>query len=178
MCIRDSRNTVIIMTSNVGAQELQDQRFAGFGGGSDEGADYETIRSTMMKELKNAFRPEFLNRVDDIIVFHKLDKAELKEIVTKMVSNLTDRLSEQDINIEVTEAAKEKIAEEGYDPQYGARPLIRAIQKTVEDNLSELILDGNQLEGKDVVVDHNGDKFEYKINDRQTKETEETKTKA
>ena len=132
----------------------------------------------MMKELKNAFRPEFLNRVDDIIVFHKLDKAELKEIVTKMVSNLTDRLSEQDINIEVTEAAKEKIAEEGYDPQYGARPLIRAIQKTVEDNLSELILDGNQLEGKDVVVDHNGDKYEYKINDRQTKETEETKTKA
>ncbi|MBU5904711.1 hypothetical protein JVV96_20355, partial [Vibrio cholerae O1] len=68
--------------------------------------------------------------------------------------------------------------EEGYDPQYGARPLIRAIQKTVEDNLSELILDGNQLEGKDVVVDHNGDKFEYKINDRQTKETEEKKTKA
>lgn len=174
----DFRNTVIIMTSNVGAQELQDQRFAGFGGGSDEGADYETIRSTMMKELKNAFRPEFLNRVDDIIVFHKLDKAELKEIVTKMVSNLTERLSEQDINIEVTEAAKEKIAEEGYDPQYGARPLIRAIQKTVEDNLSELILDGNQLEGKDVVVDHNGDKYEYKINDRQTKETEETKTKA
>lgn len=174
----DFRNTVIIMTSNVGAQELQDQRFAGFGGGKDEGADYETIRSTMMKELKNAFRPEFLNRVDDIIVFHKLDKAELKEIVTKMVHNLTDRLSEQDINIEVTEAAKEKIAEEGYDPQYGARPLIRAIQKTVEDNLSELILDGNQLEGKDVVVDHNGDKFEYKINDRQTKETEETKTKA
>ena len=174
----DFRNTVIIMTSNVGAQELQDQRFAGFGGGNDEGADYETIRSTMLKELKNAFRPEFLNRVDDIIVFHKLDKAELKEIVTKMVNQLTDRLSEQDINIEVTEAAKEKIAEEGYDPQYGARPLIRAIQKTVEDNLSELILDGNQLEGKDVVVDHNGEKFEYNINDRKTDETETTATKA
>jgi len=174
----DFRNTVIVMTSNVGAQELQDQRFTGFGGGSSEGQDYETIRSTMLKELKNSFRPEFLNRVDDIIVFHKLNKDELKEIVTKMVNKLTERLSEQDINISVTEKAKEKIAEEGYDPQYGARPLIRAIQKTVEDNLSELILDGNQLEGKDVVVDHNGEKFEYNINDRETNETVETATKA
>ena len=128
--------------------------------------------------MKNSFRPEFLNRVDDIIVFHKLNKDELKEIVTKMVNKLTERLSEQDINISVTEKAKEKIAEEGYDPQYGARPLIRAIQKTVEDNLSELILDGNQLEGKDVVVDHNGEKFEYNINDRETNETVETATKA
>ena len=96
------------MTSNVGAQELQDQRFAGFGGGS-EGHDYETIRKTMMKELKNSFRPEFLNRVDDIIVFHKLSKDELKEIVTMMVNKLTQRLSEQDINIVVTDKAKEKL---------------------------------------------------------------------
>ena len=161
----DFRNTVIIMTSNVGAQELQDQRFAGFGGGS-EGHDYETIRKTMMKELKNSFRPEFLNRVDDIIVFHKLSKDELKEIVTMMVNKLTQRLSEQDINIVVTDKAKEKIAEEGYDPEYGARPLIRAIQKTVEDNLSELILDGNQIEGKEVVIDHDGDEFKYNINEK------------
>ena len=153
------------MTSNVGAQELQDQRFAGFGGAND-GQDYESIRKTMMKELKNAFRPEFLNRVDDIIVFHKLSKDELKEIVTMMVNKLTLRLSEQNINIEVTEKAKEKIAEEGYDPEYGARPLIRAIQKTVEDNLSELILDGNQLEGKNVTVDHDGEEFKYDIQDK------------
>ncbi len=124
----DFRNTIIIMTSNVGAQELQDQRFAGFGGSSD-GQDYETIRKTMLKELKNSFRPEFLNRVDDIIVFHKLTKEELKEIVTMMVNKLTNRLSEQNINIIVTDKAKDKIAEEGYDPEYGARPLIRAIQK-------------------------------------------------
>ena len=127
----DFRNTVIIMTSNVGAQELQDQRFAGFGGAS-EGQDYESIRKTMMKELKNAFRPEFLNRVDDIIVFHKLSQDELKEIVTMMVNKLTDRLSEQDIDIIVSDAAKERIAEEGYDPEYGARPLIREIQKRLK----------------------------------------------
>ncbi|MGV3042726.1 ATP-dependent Clp protease ATP-binding subunit [Staphylococcus rostri] len=162
----DFRNTVIIMTSNVGAQELQDQRFAGFGGKS-EGSDYETIRSTMMKSLKNAFRPEFLNRVDDIIVFHKLDKEELKEIVTKMVNQLTKRLSEQNIHVNVTEAAKEKIASEGYDPEYGARPLVRAIQKTVEDNLSELILEGKDLDGKLVTVDYDGETFQYDVTERQ-----------
>src|SRR5699024_7079950 len=160
----DFRNTVIIMTSNVGAQELQDQRFAGFGGAS-EGQDYESIRKTMMKELKNAFRPEFLNRVDDIIVFHKLSQDELKEIVTMMVNKLTDRLSEQDIDIIVSDAAKERIAEEGYDPEYGARPLIREIQKTIEDNLSELILDGNQIEGKNVYIDHDGKEYKYNIKD-------------
>ena len=85
--------------------KLQDQRFAGFGG-ADDGQDYESIRKTMMKELKNAFRPEFLNRVDDIIVFHKLSKDELKEIVTMMVNKLTLRLSEQNINIKVTEKPK------------------------------------------------------------------------
>lgn len=167
----DFRNTIIIMTSNVGAQELQDQRFAGFGGSSD-GQDYETIRKTMLKELKNSFRPEFLNRVDDIIVFHKLTKEELKEIVTMMVNKLTNRLSEQNINIIVTDKAKDKIAEEGYDPEYGARPLIRAIQKTIEDNLSELILDGNQIEGKKVTVDHDGKEFKYDI----AEQTSETKT--
>ncbi|HGL6713621.1 TPA: ATP-dependent Clp protease ATP-binding subunit [Staphylococcus aureus] len=167
----DFRNTIIIITSNVGAQELQDQRFAGFGGSSD-GQDYETIRKTMLKELKNSFRPEFLNRVDDIIVFHKLTKEELKEIVTMMVNKLTNRLSEQNINIIVTDKAKDKIAEEGYDPEYGARPLIRAIQKTIEDNLSELILDGNQIEGKKVTVDHDGKEFKYDI----AEQTSETKT--
>ena len=168
----DFRNTVIIMTSNVGAQELQDQRFAGFGGAS-EGQDYESIRKTMMKELKNAFRPEFLNRVDDIIVFHKLSQDELKEIVTMMVNKLTDRLSEQDIDIIVSDAAKERIAEEGYDPEYGARPLIREIQKTIEDNLSELILDGNQIEGKNVYIDHDGKEYKYDIKDR-TEDKKET----
>lgn len=91
-----------------------------------------------------------------------------------MVKKLTDRLSEQNINISVTDKAKEKIAEEGYDPEYGARPLIRAIQKTVEDNLSELILDGNQIEGKEVTIDHDGDEFKYDIHEKSDdKETTE-----
>src|SRR5699024_6536069 len=99
-------------------------------------------------------------------------------IVTMMVNKLTERLSEQDISISVTDTAKEKIAEEGYDPEYGARPLIRAIQKTVEDNLSELILDGNKIEGKDVVIDHDDKKFKYDIKDRvnETEEQEQTET--
>ena len=91
-----------------------------------------------------------------------------------MVKKLTDRLSEQNINISVTDKAKEKIAEEGYDPEYCARPLIRAIQKTVEDNLSELILDGNQIEGKEVTIDHDGDEFKYDIHEKSDdKETTE-----
>ena len=89
-----------------------------------------------------------------------------------MVNKLTDRLSEQDIDIIVSDAAKERIAEEGYDPEYGARPLIREIQKTIEDNLSELILDGNQIEGKNVYIDHDGKEYKYNIKDRTEDEKE------
>lgn len=167
----DFRNTVIIMTSNVGAQELQNAKFVGFGA-KESGPDYETIRKTMMDELKQQFRPEFLNRVDDIIVFHKLEKTHLKEIVNKMASNLTKRLSEQGIHITLSDSAQEKIADEGFDPEYGARPLTRAIQKHVEDNLSELILSGQDLVGKDVIVDYRDDEFKFDLSDH--KEAEET----
>ncbi len=154
----DFRNTVIIMTSNVGAQELKDSKFVGFGA-SDVGPDYETIRKTMMDELKNQFRPEFLNRVDDIIVFHKLEKDHLKKIVTLMVEDLAKRLKEQDIVITLTDAAKEKVAEEGYDPEYGARPLARSIQKNIEDKLSEELLKGETLAGQDIVIDYKDEAF-------------------
>lgn len=154
----DFRNTVIIMTSNVGAQELKDNKFVGFGG-ADAAQDYETIRKTMMDELKKQFRPEFLNRIDDIIVFHKLEKEQLKEIVTFMVNGLTKRLQEQDIHITLTEAAKEKVAEDGYDPEYGARPLTRSIQKNIEDKLSEELLKGEELTGHEVTIDYKDDEF-------------------
>ncbi|MDT0669543.1 ATP-dependent Clp protease ATP-binding subunit [Mammaliicoccus sciuri] len=167
----DFRNTVITMTSNVGAQELQNAKFVGFGA-KESGPDYETIRKTMMDELKQQFRPEFLNRVDDIIVFHKLEKTHLKEIVNKMAGNLTKRLSEQGIHITLSDSAQEKIADEGFDPEYGARPLTRAIQKHVEDNLSELILSGQDLVGKDVIVDYRDDEFKFDLSDH--KEAEET----
>ncbi|WP_313018952.1 ATP-dependent Clp protease ATP-binding subunit [Macrococcoides bohemicum] len=154
----DFRNTVIIMTSNVGAQELKDNKFVGFGG-SDAAQDYETIRKTMMDELKKQFRPEFLNRIDDIIVFHKLEKEQLKEIVTFMVNGLTKRLKEQDIYITLTDAAKEKVADDGYDPEYGARPLTRSIQKNIEDRLSEELLKGEELAGHNVTIDYKDGEF-------------------
>ncbi|MBC9875222.1 ATP-dependent Clp protease ATP-binding subunit [Macrococcoides bohemicum] len=154
----DFRNTVIIMTSNVGAQELKDNKFVGFGG-SDAAQDYETIRKTMMDELKKQFRPEFLNRIDDIIVFHKLEKEQLKEIVTFMVNGLTKRLKEQDIYITLTDTAKEKVADDGYDPEYGARPLTRSIQKNIEDKLSEELLKGEELAGHNVTIDYKDGEF-------------------
>lgn len=154
----DFRNTVIIMTSNVGAQELKDNKFVGFGA-SDQGPDYETIRKTMLDELKNQFRPEFLNRVDDIIVFHKLEQKHLKEIVSLMVQSVAERLKEQDIHLELTDAAKGKIADEGYDPEYGARPLARAIQKNVEDMLSEELLKGETLSGQQISIDYRDNQF-------------------
>ena len=157
----DFRNTVIIMTSNVGAQELKDNKFVGFGG-QTAAQDYETIRKTMMDELKKQFRPEFLNRIDDIIVFHKLEKEHLKEIVSLMVEGLANRLKEQDIHITLTDAAKDKIADEGYDPEYGARPLARAIQKNIEDQLSEELLKGEALTGHNITIDYVDDAF--KIN--------------
>ncbi|MHC0551499.1 ATP-dependent Clp protease ATP-binding subunit [Salinicoccus sp. CNSTN-B1] len=160
----DFRNTIIVMTSNVGAQELKDNKFVGFGT-TDDSQDYDTIRSTMMKELKNTFRPEFINRVDDIIVFHSLEKKHLKQIVSLMIDQLRDRLGGQDIHLEVTDSAKEKIADEGYDPEYGARPLARSIQRHIEDRLSESLLSGEELEGKVVTIDYKNDEFDVKTKD-------------
>ena len=117
----DFRNTVVIMTSNVGAQALKKNRYVGFNL-QDADHDYEGMKSTMLEELKKAFRPEFLNRVDEMIVFHSLEKEHLREIVTLMSNELTKRLGEQDIDLELTDEAKLKIAEVGYDPEYGARP--------------------------------------------------------
>ncbi len=150
----DFRNTVIVMTSNVGATQLRDDKFVGFGSKDDEKEDYENIRSTMMKELKNTFRPEFINRVDDIIVFHSLEKSHLEEIVTLMINELAERLHDQNIHFTVTDRAKKQLAEDGYDKEFGARPLARSIQKNIEDNLSEAILRGEDLQGKLVTVDY------------------------
>ncbi|MCZ2259217.1 ATP-dependent Clp protease ATP-binding subunit [Sporosarcina sp. G11-34] len=148
----DFRNTVIIMTSNVGAQTLRTNRYVGFNL-QDTGRDYEGMKSAMLEELKKAFRPEFLNRVDEMIVFHSLEKEHLRKIVTLMADELSKRLAEQDIVLEITDDAKIKISEVGYDPDYGARPLRRAIQKHIEDRLSEELLKGTDLRGNKVVVD-------------------------
>ena len=158
----DFRNTVVIMTSNVGAQALRQNRYVGFNL-QDSDHDYEGMKSKMLDELKKAFRPEFLNRVDEMIVFHALEKEQLLKIVTLMANELSDRLKEQDIELELTEAAKFKISEIGYDPEYGARPLRRALQKHVEDRLSEELLKGTILTGGKVVVDVKDDEFIVEI---------------
>ncbi|MGV3464704.1 MAG: ATP-dependent protease ATP-binding subunit ClpC [Heyndrickxia sp.] len=148
----DFRNTVVIMTSNVGAEALKRNKFVGFNI-QDSNQDYKDMKGKVMDELKKAFRPEFLNRVDETIVFHALEKDQLKQIVTLMSEELVKRLKEQKIELEISETAKEKIAQEGYDPEYGARPLRRAIQKYIEDRLSEELLKGVILEGQHVVID-------------------------
>ncbi|MEL7648245.1 MAG: ATP-dependent Clp protease ATP-binding subunit [Sedimentibacter sp.] len=140
----DFKNTVIIMTSNVGASTIKKQRTMGFSSGStnEEKDEYEKMKENVMTELKQTFRPEFLNRIDEIIVFHSLNKEHIKRIVTLMIDNLSGRLEQLNIKIEIDEKAKDLLAEEGFDPVYGARPLQRAIRRRIEDRLSEELLKG------------------------------------
>ncbi|WP_312473895.1 ATP-dependent protease ATP-binding subunit ClpC [Neobacillus sp.] len=154
----DFRNTVLIMTSNVGAEALKRNKYVGFNIQDGE-HDYKDMKSKVMEELKKAFRPEFLNRIDEIIVFHALERKHLNEIVTLLSDQLIKRLKEQDISIELTDAAKEKISQEGYDPEYGARPLRRAIQKHIEDRLSEELLKGTLLTGQLAIIDVDNGEF-------------------
>ena len=169
----DFRNAVVIMTSNVGAQALRKNRYVGFNL-QDSDHDYEGMKATMLEELKKTFRPEFLNRVDEMIVFHSLEKEHLRKIVTLMANELSKRLEEQDIVLEITDEALMKIAEVGYDPEYGARPLRRAIQKHIEDRLSEELLKGTVLTGGKVVVDVEDNEFVVQTEKSKAK----TKTKA
>lgn len=148
----DFRNTVVIMTSNVGATALKQNKYVGFNI-NDTQQEYKDMKGKVMEELKKAFRPEFLNRVDETIVFHSLERKHLKEIVVLLADQLIKRLKEQDITLELTDTALEKIAEEGHDPEYGARPLRRAIQKHIEDRLSEELLKGTVLTGQKVTID-------------------------
>jgi ATP-dependent Clp protease ATP-binding subunit ClpC len=157
----DFRNTVLIMTSNVGAEALKRNKYVGFNIQDGE-QDYKDMKGKVMEEMKKSFRPEFLNRIDEIIVFHALEKKHLQEIVSLMSDTLTKRLKEQDITLELTDAAKEKISVEGYDPEYGARPLRRAIQKHIEDRLSEELLKGTVLTGQSVVIDVKDGEFVVK----------------
>ena len=139
----DFKNTVIIMTSNIGARLITDKKNLGFGNSSDEdfAKEYENTKKDVMAELKKEFRPEFINRIDEIIVFHKLNDDEIKQIIELMLKQLEERLKEQKINIKIDESVKELIAKQGINKAFGARPLRRTIQNLVEDNLAEAILD-------------------------------------
>lgn len=158
----DFKNTVIIMTSNVGANHIQKTRALGFAPKEDDARNYEEMKERVMEELRRTFRPEFLNRVDEIIVFHPLNEEHMKKIVDLMLKQVNDRLKENNLTIEVSEKAKEWLVKKGFDPLYGARPLRRVIQKEVEDSLSEEILKGSVSPGDVVLVDVEDDKLTFK----------------
>ena len=153
----DFKNTVIIMTTNLGSKDIGKSVATGFQSTESGAMDYEEMKAHVNRELKQQFRPEFLNRVDDLIVFPQLTKEEVRQIVDLMIVRLDRRLAEQQMTIELTEAAKDLLAERGFDPVLGARPLRRAIQRDIEDALSEKILFGELERGQKVIVDAEGE---------------------
>lgn len=156
----DFKNTVIIMTSNVGARLITEKKGSlGFASEDNQKLDSEKVKELVLGELKSTFRPEFLNRVDDIIVFHKLTDEDIREIAGRMLKTLQKRLGEIGVSAEFTETAVAEIAKEGFDPIYGARPLRRAIQTKLEDRLSELMLEGKVHAGNRVVCDFENGEF-------------------
>ncbi|MGY5763615.1 ATP-dependent Clp protease ATP-binding subunit [Brachybacterium sp. DNPG3] len=153
----DFKNTVIIMTTNLGTRDIAKGVSVGFTAGGDLSTDYERMKAKVHEELKQHFRPEFLNRVDDVVVFPQLSPTEIVQIVDLMVGRLASRLAERDMTIELTPAAKQLLADKGYDPVLGARPLRRTIQRDIEDTLSEKILFGQIKVGDALVVDAEGE---------------------
>ena len=152
----DFKNTVIIMTTNLGTRDISKSLGLGFANADDDLTNYDRMKGKVQDELKNHFRPEFLNRIDDVIVFHQLTKDQIINIVDLMVANLDERLKAKDMGIELTQAAKDLLAARGYDPLLGARPLRRVIQREIEDALSERILFGELKAGEIIVVDVEG----------------------
>lgn len=158
----DFRNTVIIMTSNVGANLIRHEQRLGFKAGERRDAmDYEAMKERVTEELRRTFRPEFLNRVDEIIVFHPLEEEHMKEIVELMLKNISKRIAEFGLHLEFTQEAKEFLVKEGYDPTFGARPLRRVIQRMVEDELSEELLAGRFKSGDEILVDVGENKLTF-----------------
>jgi ATP-dependent Clp protease ATP-binding subunit ClpC len=153
----DFKNTVIIMTSNVGATGMQTSTDIGFRPRKQDGTPddqaYERMKNKVLDEVKHAFRPEFLNRVDEILVFHQLSREQIAEIVGLELEKVIREVKAQDMHLEVTEDAKQLLAKKGWDPQFGARPLRRAIQREVEDELAEEMLKGNFSTGDRILAE-------------------------
>src|SRR5208282_5156961 len=157
----DFRNTIIIMTSNIGATLLQRQTSMGFAAAASSFNDAEKMREKVLEEAKRVFRPEFLNRISEIVFFRPLDRADLEKIVEIEVSKFAKRLVERKITLEFTEQAKQLLIEKGYDEKYGARPLRRAVEHYLEDPLAEAILRGEIKEGEPVVVSRDGERLTF-----------------
>ena len=156
------KNTVIIMTSNIGARLITDKTTLGFSAKDkkeESQKEYETIKKDVMGELKKQFRPEFINRIDEIIVFHKLNEEDIKQIIDIMLNQVTKRMAEKSYKFEIDNSVKELIAKKGVDTDYGARPLKRAIQNILEDKIAEEILNGNIKPNKKAVIKAEDDKI-------------------
>jgi len=156
----DFRNTIILLTSNVGAETIRKNSTIGFSTGTEE-QNYEKMRDKIMDEAKKAFRPEFMNRLDDIIVFHSLTKPDLIEILDLEITKVMGRLKAKKIQLELDQQAKDFLVEKGYDPIYGARPMRRAVERYLEDPLAEEILRGKFQEGTPINVTVEGDKLVF-----------------
>ena len=149
----DFKNTVIVMTSNLGAQEIMEMT----------GEPHEKVKDAVMKEVRQHFRPEFVNRIDEIVVFNSLDAKNVKKIAEIQLKHLKKRMTEQQIGLDVTEAALDEIAKVGFDPQFGARPLKRAIQDRIENGIARLLLEGKAAPEDTVKVDAKGDEFTFTV---------------
>jgi ATP-dependent Clp protease ATP-binding subunit ClpC len=160
----DFKNCVLIMTSNLGTKNLGQQAL-GFSASSDEASVYERMKAQVDEELKRHFRPEFLNRIDETIVFHQLTREEVKSIVDLMLKRLQTQLKAKDLDIELTEDAKVWLADKGYDAELGARPLRRTIQREIEDALSERLLWNEFSAGQLIVVDTEEDAIVFRAVD-------------
>ena len=163
----DFRNTIIIMTSNVGASDIKRQTTLGFGAMAQDLADHEGMKGKILEESKRFFKPEFLNRLDDIVVFHMLEKDDLNKIVDLEVEKLLKRLREKDIVFALSDDARTLLASKGFDPAYGARPMRRAVERFLEDPLAEAILRGDVKSGSFVNVSCKPDSDELQFSSSQ-----------
>jgi ATP-dependent Clp protease ATP-binding subunit ClpA len=152
----DFKNTVIIMTSNIGSAAILDYQ-------ESDREDYKAMKETVLAALHKAFKPEFLNRVDEMVVFHALTREDLKKIVTIQLGYLKARLSERHIQLELTDKALEWVVKSGYNPSFGARPLKRTIQQHIENQLGKMIIAGEVKEGDKVIVDAEADELRFKV---------------
>ena len=154
----DFRHAIVIMTSNIGAAEIARNTPLGFAVSDDEtGITYEDMKNRIMGELKKVFRPEFLNRIDDVIVFHKLQKDEIKQIIELLLLRIRESMAERELQLDLTDEAKDLLVDKGWDPAMGARPLRRAIQRYIEDPLADFVLRAEVPPGSTVIVENNPD---------------------
>jgi len=157
----DFKNTIIVMTSNVGSEYLRQMENLGFK--TEEKQKETNLKNKIFESLRNYFRPEFLNRIDEIIIFNPLSKEDIKKIVNLQLQEIIEKLKKKNIEIEITDIARKVLAEKGFDPQFGARPLKRVIQREILDPISEKLIVGKIKKGKKIVVSSKNNEIEIKI---------------